>query len=167
MSDGYYAPGFLMAPEAYSVLSYSADSDLASLSEAMTERLKVTQTLIAAAEGRFGTTEGISNTQHIALIDCGGDIENLAQAQDELDKIKRIVGVPFGHGAFYAPYLKNLSDRFVPASPFVAGIACSRFINEGFQQPPAGARYPLRGVGCRLVRPLPICKALIGGMEGG
>ena len=146
MSDGYYAPGFLMAPEAYSVLSYSADSDLASLSEAMTERLKVTQTLIAAAEGRFGTTEGISNTQHIALIDCGGDIENLAQAQDELDKIKRIVGVPFGHGAFYAPYLKNLSDRFVPASPFVAGIACSRFINEGFQQPPAGARYPLRGV---------------------
>lgn len=146
MGGEYYAPGFLMAPEAYAVLSYSADSDLASRSEAMTERLKVTQTLIAAAEGRFGTTEGISNTQHIALIDCGGDIENLAQAQDELDKIKKIVGVPFGHGAFYAPYLKNLADRFVPASPFVAGIACSRFINEGFQQPPAGARYPLRGV---------------------
>ena len=146
MSDEYYAPGFLMAPEAYATLKYSADSDLASRSEAIGERLKVTQTLVAAAEGRFGVTEGISNTQHVALIDCGGDVENLSHAQDELDIIKRTVGSFYGHAAFYAPYLKNLNDRFVPASPFVAGAACSRFINEGFQQPPAGARYPLRGV---------------------
>lgn len=146
MSGEYYAPGFLMAPEAYSVLSYSADSDLASRSEAQTERLKITQTLVAAAEGRFGVTEGISNTQHVALIDCGGDIDNLSQAQDELSLIKRTVGVPYGHAAFFAPYVKNLSDRFVPPSSYVAGIACSRFVNEGFQQPPAGSRYPLRGV---------------------
>lgn len=146
MDGEYYAPGFLMAPEAYATLSYSAGSDLASRSEAITERLKVTQTLVAAAEGRFGVTEGISNTQHVALIDCGGDIENLSQAQDELDAIKRTVGSFYGHAAFYAPYLKNLSDRFVPASGLVAGAACGRFINEGFQQPPAGARYPLRGV---------------------
>lgn len=146
MGGEYYAPGFLMAPEAYATLSYSAGSDLASRSEAITERLKVTQTLVAAAEGRFGVTEGISNTQHVALIDCGGDIENLSQAQDELDAVKRTVGSFYGHAAFYAPYLKNLSDRFVPASGFVAGAACGRFINEGFQQPPAGARYPLRGV---------------------
>ena len=146
MSDEYYAPGFLMAPEAYATLSYSAGSDLASRSEATTERLKVTQTLVAAAEGRFGLTEGISNTQHVALIDCGGDIDNLSQAQDELDAVKRVVGSFYGHAAFYAPYVKNLSDRFVPSSSFVAGIACGRFINEGFQQPPAGSRYPLRGV---------------------
>ena len=146
MSDEYYAPGFLMAPEAYATLKYSADSDLASRSEAIGERLKVTQTLVAAAEGRFGVTEGISSTQHVALIDCGGDVDNLSQAQDELDTIKRTVGSFYGHAAFYAPYLKNLNDRFVPASPFVAGAACSRFVNEGFQQPPAGARYPLRGV---------------------
>lgn len=146
MGGEYYAPGFLMAPEAYSVLSYSADSDLASRTEAATERLKVTQTLVAAAEGRFGVTEGISNTQHVALIDCGGDVENLSQAQDELTLIKRTVGVPYGHAAFFAPYVKNLSDRFVPPSSFVAGIACGRYINEGFQQPPAGSRYPLRGV---------------------
>jgi uncharacterized protein len=146
MSGEYYAPGFLAAPEAYSILSYSADSDLASRTEAATERLKITQTLVAAAEGRFGTTEGITNTQHVALIDCGGDIENVAQAQDELTLIKRVVGVPFGHAAYFAPYVKNLSDRFVPPSSFVAGIACSRFVNEGFQQPPAGSRYPLRGV---------------------
>lgn len=146
MGGEYYAPGFLMAPEAYATLAYSADSDLASRSEAATERLKITQTLVAAAEGRFGTTEGITNTQHVALIDCGGDIENVAQAQDELTLIKRVVGVPYGHAAYFAPYVKNLSDRFVPPSSFVAGIACSRFVNEGFQQPPAGSRYPLRGV---------------------
>lgn len=146
MSDEYYAPGFLMAPEAYSELAYSADSDLGSRAEAAEERLKITQTLMAAAEGRFGTTDGISNTQHMALIDCGGDIENVAQAQDELSLIKSIIGIPFGHGAYFAPYVKNVSDRFVPSSSFVAGIACSRYINEGFQQPPAGSRYPLRGV---------------------
>jgi uncharacterized protein len=146
MSGNYYAPGFLLAPEAYSELSYEAGSDLASRSEAASERLKITQTLVAAAEGRFGTTEGITNTQHMALIDCGGDVENLAQAQDELGLIKRVVGVPYGHGAYFAPYLKNTDDRFVPPSGYVAGIACSRYINEGFQQPPAGSRYPLRGV---------------------
>jgi hypothetical protein len=145
MSDEYYAPGFLLAPEAYNVLSFSADSDLASRSEALQERLKVTQSLVAAAEGRFGATEGISNTQHIALIDCGGDADNLSHAQDELSAVKRIVGAFFGNAAFFAPYIKNTSDRFVPASPFIAGIACSRYINEGFQQPPAGSRYPLRG----------------------
>jgi hypothetical protein len=146
MGGDYYTPGFLMAPEAYSILSYSADSDLASRSEAATERLKITQTLVAAAEGRFGVTEGVSGTQHMALIDCGGDVENIAQAQDELNLIKQVVGVPYGHAAYFAPYVKNLSDRFVPPSSFVAGIACSRFVNEGFQQPPAGSRYPLRGV---------------------
>lgn len=145
MGDEYYAPGFLMAPEAYKELSYQAGSDLASRSEAMSERLKITQALVAAAEGRFGSTEGISNTQHVALIDCGGDVENLSQAQEELALIKKTVGVFFGNAAFFAPYIKNSSDRFVPASPFVAGIACGRYINEGFQQPPAGSRYPLRG----------------------
>jgi len=146
MGDGYQSPGFLMAPEAYRVLSYSVDSDIASKSEAINERLKVTQTLVAAAEGQFGVTEGITSTQHVAMIDCGGDIENLSQAQEELNAVKRVVGSFYGHAAFYAPYVKNLDDRFVPASSFVAGIACSRFINEGFQQPPAGSRYPLRGV---------------------
>ena len=145
MTDTYYSPGFLLAPEAYSSLSYSAGSDIASRSEGMRERLKVTQSLISAAEGRFGSTEGISNTQHVALIDCGGDSEILPHAQEELDLIKKSAGSFYGHASFFAPYIKNLDDRYVPASGFVAGIACGRYINEGFQQPPAGARYPLRG----------------------
>lgn len=145
MSGEYYAPGFLLAPEAYSELSAGTNSDIASIAEGRAERIKVTQALVAAAEGRFGTTEGTTSTQHIALIDCGGDVSNLPQAQDELTQLKKVVGSFFGHAAFYAPYIKNLDDRFVPASGFVAGIACSRFVNEGFQQPPAGSRYPLRG----------------------
>lgn len=139
------APGFLFAPEAYTVLTHEVGGDLASKSEARQERVKVTQALLKAAEGKLGTTEGIVGTQHIALIDCGADEISLTSVQDELDYLKSAVGVPYGHGAFYAPYVKNLDDRYISPSSYVAGIACSRYINEGFQQPPAGARYPLRG----------------------
>jgi hypothetical protein len=146
MDSRILAPGFLFAPEAYTVLSYEVGSgDFASKLEARKERLKITQTLVKAAEGKLGPTEGISGTQHIALIDCGFDETSLTMVQDELDLIKSTVGVPFGHAAYYAPYIKNLDDRYIAPSSYVAGIACSRYINEGFQQPPAGARYPLRG----------------------
>lgn len=150
MNSRILSPGFLFAPEAYSVLSYDADGgvtgDLESKSEARKERIKITQALTRAAEGKIGITEGLTATQHVALIDCGGDELKLTEVQDELDGIKSTVGVPFGHAAYYAPYVRNLDDRLVPASSYVAGIACSRFVNEGFQQPPAGSRYPLRGV---------------------
>lgn len=139
------APGFLLAPEAYTVLTYEAGGDLASKAEARQERVKVTQALLNAAEGKLGPTEGIVGTQHIALIDSGADEISLTNVQDELDYLKSIAGVPYGHGAYYAPYVKNLDDRYIAPSSYVAGIACSRYINEGFQQPPAGARYPLRG----------------------
>lgn len=143
------SPGFLFAPEAYTVLTYSVTGgptqDLQSKLEARQERVKITQALVKAAEGKLGVTEGITGTQHIALIDCGADEESLTAVQDELDYIKSVVGVPFGHAAYYAPYIKNLDGRFIAPSSFIAGIACSRYINEGFQQPPAGSRYPLRG----------------------
>jgi hypothetical protein len=146
MDSKILAPGFLFAPEAYKVLSYEVGAgDFASELEARKERLKVTQALVKAAEGKLGPTEGITGTQHIALIDAGADEISLTKVQDELDLIKSTVGVPFGHAAYYAPYIKNEDDRFVAPSGFVAGIACSRYLNEGFQQPPAGSRYPLRG----------------------
>lgn len=146
MDSKILSPGFLFAPEAYTVLAYEAGTgDFISKAEARQERVKVTQALIKAAEGKLGSTEGIVGTQHIALIDCGADETSLSFVQEELDYIKSIAGVPFGHAAYYAPYVKNVDDRYVAPSSFVAGIACSRYINEGFQQPPAGARYPLRG----------------------
>jgi hypothetical protein len=138
-------PGFVFAPEAYTVVSYEVGGDLASKLEARSERLKITQSLVKVAEGRVGQTEGITGTQHIALIDCGADEESLSDVRDELDFIKSTVGVPFGHASFYAPYVKNIDGRYIAPSSFQAGIACSRYINEGFQQPPAGSRYPLRG----------------------
>lgn len=151
MSSRFLSPGFVMAPEAYSVLSYNADGgptfDLGSKAEARAERLKVTSALLAAAEGRTsGNVEGLTDTQHVALIDCGGDEESLTDVQDELTLLKSTIGVPFGHAAYYGPWVKNSSDRYVPPSGYVAGISCSRYVAEGFQQPPAGARYPLRGV---------------------
>lgn len=146
MDSRILSPGFLFAPEAYTVLSYTpGDGVLGTRTQARTERLKITQSLVKAAEGKLGPTEGITGTQHIALIDCGSDETSLTLVQDELDLIKSTVGVPFGHAAYYAPYIKNLNDRYVAPSSYVAGIACSRYINEGFQSPPAGARYPLRG----------------------
>lgn len=143
MGSGSYDPGFVFAPEAFGGLT----SEVGGLTKltARRERIKVTQALLKAAEGKLGETEGISGTQHIALIDSGGDENTLSETQDELSYIKSTAGAPFGHMAFYAPYQKNTADRFVPPSGYIAGIACSRYTNEGFQQPPAGARYPLRG----------------------
>ena len=143
MGSGLYQPGFLFAPEAYG--SFKSEVGGLTKSRAREERVKVTQSLLRAAEGKLGETEGISGTQHIALIDSGGDENTLSEVQDELAYIKRTAGVPFGHAAYYAPYQKNIADRFVPPSGYIAGIACSRYVNEGFQQAPAGARYPLRG----------------------
>lgn len=143
MGSSDYRPGFLLAPEAFG--SFKQETGVLTKKEAREERVKVTQALLRAAEGKLGEVEGISGTQHIALIDCGADELSLSEVQDELAYIKSVAGTPFGHAAFYAPYIKNASDRFVPPSGFVAGIACSRYVNEGFQQAPAGARYPLRG----------------------
>ena len=143
MGSGLYQPGFLLAPEAFG--SFKTEVGGLTKNGAREERVKVTQSLLRAAEGKLGETEGISGTQHIALIDCGADESSLSEVQDELAYIKRTAGVPFGHAAYYAPYIKNLAGRFVPPSAFIAGIACSRYNNEGFQQAPAGARYPLRG----------------------
>lgn len=146
MGSKELAPGFVFAPEAYNTLVQEPGGELESRSEAREERLKVTQALVLVAEGKVGDlTENVTGTQHIALVDVGGDEESLSGAQEELDLIKSTVGVPLGHAAYYAPYIRNLESRFVPASGYIAGIACSRYINEGFQQPPAGSRYPLRG----------------------
>ena len=143
MGASEYRPGFLFAPEAYA--SFKQETSVLTKKEAREERVKISQALLRAAEGKLGEVEGISGTQHIALIDCGADELSLSEVQDELAYVKSTAGAPFGHGAFYAPYIKNSADRFVPPSAYIAGIACSRYVNEGFQQAPAGARYPLRG----------------------
>jgi hypothetical protein len=53
---------------------------------------------------------------------------------------------PRGFIAFYGPYLKNASGAWIPASPYVTGVAIRRYRSEGFQYPPAGVKFPLNGV---------------------
>jgi hypothetical protein len=53
---------------------------------------------------------------------------------------------PRGFIAYYGPYLKNGSGAWIPASPYVTGVAIRRYRSEGFQYPPAGVKFPLNGV---------------------
>ena len=52
-----------------------------------------------------------------------------------------------GFLAYYAPYLLNDVGVYVPATPFVTGLAMKRYRDEvaGFRLPPAGAKYQLNG----------------------
>lgn len=143
MSSAYFAPGYIFAPEAFATLV--SDGDTYTKTMALEDRIKVIQSISLAAQGAVSTTESpTQSTQFLGLIDCGGDINNLAEASDELTKIKSSVASSYGHLAYYAPYIRSENDIYVPPSAYVASIACNRNTTEGFQQPPAGARYPLR-----------------------
>jgi phage tail sheath protein FI len=120
--DDDYAQGFLIAPEAYQLLT-SASDRLAVYSAC--------QNLVSA--------EGY-DWMHLA--DCGPAIQTVAQLQAEA----ATYASPKGHSAYYAPYLSDLEDGVVPASAAVAGVATKRFKEQGFQQPMAGAKYPVQGV---------------------
>jgi hypothetical protein len=52
---------------------------------------------------------------------------------------------PFGYVAYYGPYLIDTEQYKVPPSCFVIGIALRRTQAEGFQEPPAGAKFPVQG----------------------
>lgn len=134
-------PGFIFAPEAYATIVSGVDGN--SKAEARDLRVRVSAAIATIAEGRLNS-ESSASSQHIGLIDCGGDILNIQEARTELTELKSKVGSAFGHLSYYAPYVINGVGNTVPLSPYVAGIACSRYLNEGFQQAPAGSRYPLR-----------------------
>jgi len=51
-----------------------------------------------------------------------------------------------GHCAYYAPYMETTSEQALPPSPYVVGVALSRYEREGFYQPPAGPKYQLRNL---------------------
>lgn len=134
-------PGLIFAPEAYATIVAGVDGN--SKAEARELRLRVSSAIATVAEGRLNV-ESSASSQHIGLIDCGGDVLNIQDARTELTELKSKVGSAFGHLSYYAPHVINSVGNTVPLSPYVAGIACSRYLNEGFQQAPAGSRYPLR-----------------------
>ncbi|MBD2515191.1 phage tail sheath family protein [Nostoc sp. FACHB-973] len=113
--------GFLLAPEAFQTLTVQND------------RLAVGNAMEALCSNK--------DFDWCALIDAGTGL-SLAQAQAE--------GILYtsaqGHSSFYYPYLIDLESATVPPSAAVASVASRRYRTEGFQQPPAGAKYPILGV---------------------
>lgn len=116
--------GFLICPEAFQTLTVQSD-----------------RTAVATAMHDLCISDGFD---WIALVDSGpsGDINTHLKAQTE----SALYTAERGHLAYFFPYLKDLANNTVPPSAAVAAIALRRYRVEGFAQPPAGTRYPIRGV---------------------
>ncbi len=116
--------GILICPEAFSGLTNQSD-----------------RTSVATAMENLCATEGFD---WITFVDSGpsGTINTSALAQTESANYT----TARGHLAYFFPYVKDLLDNVIPPSAGVAAIALRRYRAEGFQQPPAGTKYPMRGV---------------------
>lgn len=130
-----HEPGFLFAPEAFATLGKQ------------TER-----TAMAIAIENHCSDEAFT---WLGIIDCGAPllagqtpvvgntyINNHAEAYTE----SQLITSASGFFAFFAPYLVDLENQIVPPSAGVVGVAITRFRNSGFQTPPAGAKFPIKGV---------------------
>lgn len=114
--------GYLIAPQAFQGLTVASD------------RLAVANKMrdVASAPGY----------DWVALVDCGATIDTVAELTTEAATITS----ERGHVAYFAPYVIDLNDNLVPSSAAVAGIAVRRSREQGFYQPPAGTKYPVKGV---------------------
>lgn len=119
-----HAQGFIFAPEAFKYL------------EDQTDRTAVGQALhdLAASEG----------FDWVALVDAGAPAQISLSSQAETEG--QTYSAPFGHLAYYYPYLVDINSDELPPSAAIAAIGLRRFAEQGFRQPPAGAKYPVRGV---------------------
>jgi uncharacterized protein len=116
-----WAQGFLIAPEAFELLTVQGD-----------------RTAVASAMEQFCADK---NFDWFAILDCGASIDTITELQNEA----ALYTSAQGHSAYYAPYLVDFEDVTVPASAAIAGIATTRFKQQGFQQPPAGASFGVKG----------------------
>lgn len=129
--DRYMPKGFLIAPQAFELLTTQAD-----------------RTAVAIAMRDIAVTYNL-----LALTDSGpstgtGAVDTFAKVQAEV----ALYTSERGHLAYYAGYIKDTTNRSIPSSPFIAGIANRRYRQEGFNQPPAGAKYQLRGAVDTLIK---------------
>ncbi|PHJ59596.1 hypothetical protein VF14_08990 [Nostoc linckia z18] len=116
--------GILICPEAFSGLTNQ--SDRTSVATAMEN--------LCATEG-FDWATFVDSGPHAAI-----NTPALAQTESANYTTAR------GHLAYFFPYVVDLLDNTVPPSAGVAAIALRRYREQGFQQPPAGTKYPMRGV---------------------
>lgn len=119
-----HSQGILIAPDAFESL------------EDQHERVAV-----GAAMEALCSAEGFAWN---CFVDVGSPahVVNIAQADAE----SALYTSAEGHTAFYSNYLIDLEGRQVPPSPAVAAIFLARAADEGFQQPPAGGKYPIKGI---------------------
>jgi len=103
----------------------------------------------AAALWRF---DAITSTEIIDLALRGvgnGGVPEAVFIDAGVDNVNRLLDDsqlyfnPFGFIAYYGPYIQNGAGKFIPPSPYVAGVAVRRYRSEGYQFPPAGVKYQL------------------------
>jgi uncharacterized protein len=116
--------GFLIAPEAFATLTEQSD------------RLNV-----GIAMENHCSSEGFDWK---CLVDSGS--MTLINSVEKANVEGQLYTTARGHLSYFYPYVRNLQGSLVPPSPVVAGIAIRRYRDQGFQQPPAGGQYPVKGV---------------------
>lgn len=116
--------GILIAPEAFSTLTAQVD------------RTSVATAMHDLCEGEGYDWMGFIDAGPVATIDT--------TAKAQIESANYIA--PRGHLAYFFPYVKDLDSNIVPASAGVAAVALRRYRVEGFNQPPAGTKYPVKGV---------------------
>lgn len=120
-SEDGWDQGFILAPEAFQTLTTQSD------------RLSVGNAL-----GNLASDDAFD---WVALVDVGSGL-----TPDQAKAEALLYTSPQGHVSVYYPYVIDLENTTIPPSAGVAGLATRRFKEEGFQQPPAGAKYPLLGI---------------------
>lgn len=121
--------GFLVCPEAF----YSLTRQF--------ERTQVANTLEAKAAS--------DNYDWMALADSGPP--NTIDTKAEFKTEGMLYASDRGHLAYYCPWLKDTDNDDVSPALAAATVALRRYAAQGFNQPPAGPQYPLRGVADVLV----------------
>lgn len=116
--------GILICPEAFQNLTLQTD-----------------RTSVAVAMHNLCVSDGFD---WISFVDSGppATIDTPVEAQTE----SALYTAERGHLAYFFPYLIDILGNTVAPSAGVAAIALRRYRVEGFAQPPAGTRYPIRGV---------------------
>lgn len=121
--------GFLVCPEAF----YSLTRQF--------ERTQIANTLEAKAAS--------DNYDWVAFADCGPP--NTIDTKAEFKTEGMLYASDRGHLAYYCPWLKDTDNDDVSPALAAATVALRRYAAQGFNQPPAGPQYPLRGVADVLV----------------
>lgn len=114
--------GYLLCPQGFQYLADQSDRDA----------------LVSAMEG----VASRNRYMWIALADAAQGSVTTAALETEFAN----AASGYGHLALFAPWVIDLEDRAIPPSAAVAAVACRRYREQGFYQPPAGPLYSLKGV---------------------